>query len=339
MIAHIGGKMKRINTIFILAVLAFTVFGPVGVQHVAAQTKMLTCGSIGGGYNYCRIDTDNRVRLERKLSISDCVYGSSWGYDKRGIWVDRGCRAEFAYGGSSNSGAVAAGAVIGGLILAGALANRNKDNSSTHYSNTEVYNLGYKDGQADSWANRGNNPDSHSYEFDSKYRSDFRNGYNAGYTAANNSKGGSSNNGNAYSNGYSRGSQDARSNLFSDYRRYRNQYSWNNENDFQRGYDAGYRDNRNSWGSSGSDYSSVPNYFIGTFRGYTPGNQTWTDITIHSDGSIRIQGQNGDKGNGYYRDGAATFGWGTFRLKRENNGFTAIDPNNRSSSVFYSRVR
>ncbi|MBP6003869.1 MAG: DUF3011 domain-containing protein [Pyrinomonadaceae bacterium] len=331
--------MKQIHTIFIMAVLVLTVIGPAGVQHVAAQNKMLTCGSTGGNYNYCRVDTDNRVRLERKLSISDCVYGSSWGYDKRGIWVDRGCRAEFAYGGSSSTGAITAGAIIGGLVLAGALASRNKDSSSTHYSNTEVYNLGFKDGQADSWANRINNPDSHRYEYDSKYRTDFRNGYNAGYTAANNAKGGSSNSGNAYSNGFSRGSQDARSNLFSDYRRYRNQYNWNNENDFQRGYDAGYRDNQNSWGYSGGGYSSVPNYFIGTFRGYTPANQTWTDITIYSDGSIRIQGQNGDKSNGYYRDGAATFGWGTFRLKREGNGFTAVDPNNRAASVFYSRIR
>jgi len=26
------------------------------------------------------------------------VFGKSWGYDNRGIWVDRGCRAEFNVG-------------------------------------------------------------------------------------------------------------------------------------------------------------------------------------------------------------------------------------------------
>jgi hypothetical protein len=32
------------------------------------------------------------------LSRSACIDGDSWGYDDRGIWVDRGCRAEFALG-------------------------------------------------------------------------------------------------------------------------------------------------------------------------------------------------------------------------------------------------
>lgn len=35
------------------------------------------------------------VKLTRKLSDAPCIFGESWGYDQRGIWVDKGCRAEF----------------------------------------------------------------------------------------------------------------------------------------------------------------------------------------------------------------------------------------------------
>jgi hypothetical protein len=42
-----------------------------------------------------RIDRGLTVRLVRQLSDRPCVEGRSWGWDSRGIWVDRGCRAEF----------------------------------------------------------------------------------------------------------------------------------------------------------------------------------------------------------------------------------------------------
>jgi hypothetical protein len=37
-----------------------------------------------------------RVEVARQLSSSPCTYRYSWGYDRRGIWVDRGCRADFS---------------------------------------------------------------------------------------------------------------------------------------------------------------------------------------------------------------------------------------------------
>ncbi len=326
--------MRKLNAIFVLGALIMTVIGTVGVQHVAAQSKRLTCESLNGEYTYCRVDTNNKVTLERKLSVMQCTYGSSWGYDNRGIWVDRGCRAEFLYGGSGSGAAVAAGAVIGGLILAGALANRNRNNETSNYSREDAYNLGHRDGESDARNGRSNSPNPERYSFSDRYRGDYRNGYSAGYSSESQSR-----NQNGYNEGYRFGAQDARNNYSNDYRRYRNSYNWSSENEFRRGYDAGYNDNRNSWGSSGGGYSSVPSFYIGTFRGYTPGNQTWTDITIYSDGSIRIKGQNGDSGNGYFRNGAAAFPWGTFRLKQSGNGFIAVDPNSRSQSVFYGRIR
>jgi hypothetical protein len=35
------------------------------------------------------------VQLVRQISGSPCRQDETWGYDRRGIWVDRGCRAEF----------------------------------------------------------------------------------------------------------------------------------------------------------------------------------------------------------------------------------------------------
>lgn len=59
----------------------------------------LTCSSNGGRRNFCPADTSRGVRLIQQRSGSPCVQGSTWGFDRRGIWVDRGCRADFVLGG------------------------------------------------------------------------------------------------------------------------------------------------------------------------------------------------------------------------------------------------
>jgi len=67
-----------------------------------AQTT--TCSSDDMRMHYCNADTSNGVRLIRQRSDADCLYGSTWGYDDRGIWVDRGCRADFEIGGGDDDG-------------------------------------------------------------------------------------------------------------------------------------------------------------------------------------------------------------------------------------------
>jgi hypothetical protein len=57
--------------------------------------QMITCSSNNGGRNYCPADTRRGVQLVKQRSDARCTQGYSWGYDKRGIWVDRGCRADF----------------------------------------------------------------------------------------------------------------------------------------------------------------------------------------------------------------------------------------------------
>ena len=62
------------------------------------------CASDNGGRNNCPTDTRGGVQLIRQRSGSPCDFGRTWGYDRRGIWVDRGCRADFQIGGGGGGG-------------------------------------------------------------------------------------------------------------------------------------------------------------------------------------------------------------------------------------------
>jgi hypothetical protein len=55
----------------------------------------ITCSSDSGSRVYCSADTTSSVRMVRQISGSPCRQGETWGFDSRGVWVDRGCRAEF----------------------------------------------------------------------------------------------------------------------------------------------------------------------------------------------------------------------------------------------------
>lgn len=58
----------------------------------------LYCASDNGRRNYCNTDTRSGVRMVRQRSDAACIQGRTWGFDRRGIWVDRGCRADFVVG-------------------------------------------------------------------------------------------------------------------------------------------------------------------------------------------------------------------------------------------------
>lgn len=61
----------------------------------ARQFTTVTCSSNDGRRNWCPVDPRADVRLSRQISGSPCIQGQTWGVDRRGLWVDRGCRAEF----------------------------------------------------------------------------------------------------------------------------------------------------------------------------------------------------------------------------------------------------
>jgi hypothetical protein len=62
------------------------------------RSRVVYCASDGFDFRTCSTDTYSGVRLLRQRSDSPCIYGRTWGYDQRGIWVDRGCRADFEVG-------------------------------------------------------------------------------------------------------------------------------------------------------------------------------------------------------------------------------------------------
>ena len=98
-------------------------FTLVAAASAHAQTT-IRCESDRYRYRYCRITTYNRVGLLRELSDAQCLEGRTWGYDYRGIWVDRGCRAEFSvgtrrdyddrYGGTGGAVGGILGSILGG---------------------------------------------------------------------------------------------------------------------------------------------------------------------------------------------------------------------------------
>ena len=69
---------------------------------IAASAAMaqssLTCSSDDMRRHYCSVDTSRGVQMVHQRSDAACIQGRTWGYDRRGVWVDRGCRADFQVG-------------------------------------------------------------------------------------------------------------------------------------------------------------------------------------------------------------------------------------------------
>jgi len=108
--------------------------------------RSVRCESHHNRYEYCRVNTHGSVRLRRETSHHQCHFGRTWGYDHRGIWVDSGCKAEFAVDEGRHDrydhydryddddddhhdkgAAIAAGAVLGVALIAVLANSKNKD--------------------------------------------------------------------------------------------------------------------------------------------------------------------------------------------------------------------
>jgi len=57
--------------------------------------QMIACHSNDRRQKYCDARIRRDVRLVRQDSRSPCVEGRTWGWDRRGVWVSDGCRAQF----------------------------------------------------------------------------------------------------------------------------------------------------------------------------------------------------------------------------------------------------
>jgi hypothetical protein len=69
-----------------------------GSAPSSARSNVITCASQGHDHTYCAADTSGGVTLVHQLSRAGCWEGDTWGYDRRGVWVANGCRAEFQLG-------------------------------------------------------------------------------------------------------------------------------------------------------------------------------------------------------------------------------------------------
>jgi hypothetical protein len=76
--------------------------------HGLAQVQplaLVTCESSGSLRTCPAATTWRGARLVTQLSKAPCLQGQSWGVDRRGIWVDKGCRGTFEAGDSfTNAG-------------------------------------------------------------------------------------------------------------------------------------------------------------------------------------------------------------------------------------------
>ncbi|MBA0098034.1 DUF3011 domain-containing protein [Stenotrophomonas indicatrix] len=57
--------------------------------------QVIACHSNDRRQQYCDAQVRRGVRLVRQESRSACIEGQTWGWDRRGIWVSNGCRAQF----------------------------------------------------------------------------------------------------------------------------------------------------------------------------------------------------------------------------------------------------
>jgi hypothetical protein len=66
------------------------------VLTVSVSAQIVNCSSNDGRRHSCRANTSNGVQIQRQISGTPCVAGQTWGYENGSVWVDRGCRADFA---------------------------------------------------------------------------------------------------------------------------------------------------------------------------------------------------------------------------------------------------
>jgi hypothetical protein len=87
---HASGNILLGTVAGLLAMLSVT--APATAQAQAGRA--IRCESTDGHFNRCAVPW-NDAELARQESKGACIRGQSWGVDRQGLWVDRGCRGQF----------------------------------------------------------------------------------------------------------------------------------------------------------------------------------------------------------------------------------------------------
>lgn len=139
--------MKNLHKLALISVISFGFFSQ--ANPASAQQQRITCQSQNGRYRFCDVNTRGGVRFVRQISNAECRQGSTWGYDRNGIWVDQGCGAEFSVRGNNhnnnNNNQNSTAGIIDGVLAVGAIAailgsgsNNNNNNSNNSSFNDTI---------------------------------------------------------------------------------------------------------------------------------------------------------------------------------------------------------
>ncbi|HEY4292222.1 DUF3011 domain-containing protein [Luteibacter sp.] len=60
--------------------------------------RIVSCGSVDNRRAFCSARIGRGARLVEQESKNTCREGSTYGFNRDGIWVDRGCRGKFSTG-------------------------------------------------------------------------------------------------------------------------------------------------------------------------------------------------------------------------------------------------
>ena len=90
-----GGRARAENRIGAPDGAAALAREATAADYLGGQNLVISCSSDDMHRHYCPADTRGGVQLLKQRSDSSCRQGRSWGYDRSGIWVDHGCRADF----------------------------------------------------------------------------------------------------------------------------------------------------------------------------------------------------------------------------------------------------
>jgi hypothetical protein len=116
----------------------------------AMADKSLRCDSKNHHYRMCKVDTHGYVRLTREHSHNKCKQGRTWDYDRRGVWVDDGCSADFVVESrhhtndhKDHKGDAAVAAVAGIALIAAAIASSKSNDHDDRYHDDDYHHSGH----------------------------------------------------------------------------------------------------------------------------------------------------------------------------------------------------
>lgn len=128
-----------------LKTLTLTMALVVVTTGTALADRKIRCESHDYKYKECSLPDHGYVYLSKQLSHTECRQGRNWDFDRRHIWVDDGCAAEFVvesrhhtddhkdHHGAEAVAAVAALAVIAAVASSAAHEDEDKHQDTNYY--------------------------------------------------------------------------------------------------------------------------------------------------------------------------------------------------------------